>query len=465
MNNKKRFYTNMSSALLSQIIILCISMIVSFILPKMISIKDYSLWQLFVFYSSYTGIFLLGINDGFIVHNGGKEYHEFDKCELTAELIITFLLEIFIALILGLSILVFKPRRFYIFVGLIFYMIFQNIFSFVGGIHQSANNNKTYAYACIVERLIFVGLLLISMIFKNQQYYLYIIFNLISVFASLIVILRCTQLKFPNNKILFKTAIKNVIVNFNIGIKVMIANLSGTLIIGIGRILIERNWNIIVFGQVSLAISIVQLFLTFITKASIVLFPAIKQLNKEKANHVFKLLYLVITFLGPLILILFFPIKYIICLWLPNYKQSMIYLAFLLPISIFDSKMNLVYSTFLKMNRDENKLLLYNLISCFICFIFGLISVSLKMSIYCLLMIILFTLMIREFIVGTYVLQKIGVNMKFMLLEFISIMSFVYLALNVSTLYAVALFSSMYVFIIVILKKDLLKFYKGDVKR
>ena len=73
---KRKFMSNMSTTIFSQIFIMLISVILSFLLPKFLSVNNYSLWQVFVFYSSYTGVFLLGINDGFIIKNAGKEYKE-----------------------------------------------------------------------------------------------------------------------------------------------------------------------------------------------------------------------------------------------------------------------------------------------------------------------------------------------------------------------------------------------------
>lgn len=65
----------------------------------------------------------------------------------------------------------------------------------------------------------------------------------------------------------------------------------------------------------------------------------------------------------PIMYIVYLPLKYILLLWLPNYSQSIDYLSILLPICFFDSKMNLMGNTFLKVLSKQVVLLKINILT------------------------------------------------------------------------------------------------------
>ena len=60
----------------AQIIVLLFGVIRSLIVPILISVSDFAYWQMYLFYSSYVGIFALGFNDGIYLKYGGDQYEE-----------------------------------------------------------------------------------------------------------------------------------------------------------------------------------------------------------------------------------------------------------------------------------------------------------------------------------------------------------------------------------------------------
>ena len=53
-------------------------------------------------------------------------------------------------------------------------------------------------------------------------------------------------------------------------------------------------------------------------------------------------------------------------MWLPQYAESLRYMVILLPVCVFDGKMNLLCNTYLKVLRKERQLLYFNLIALFV---------------------------------------------------------------------------------------------------
>lgn len=80
MNNKAiNFIKNFSYSLSSNLISLIITTIVILIVPKLIGVKDYGYWQLYLFYTSYVGFLHFGWNDGIYLRYGGKEYKQLNQ--------------------------------------------------------------------------------------------------------------------------------------------------------------------------------------------------------------------------------------------------------------------------------------------------------------------------------------------------------------------------------------------------
>ena len=144
----------------------------------------------------------------------------------------------------------------------------------------------------------------------------------------------------------------------------MLANIAGMLVLGIVRFVVDAVWGIEIFGQLSFALSMVSFFMVFISQASMVLFPALRQSEEHGSFLVtfrflgtgFHCFYQPYTYFT-------LPAKWLLCLWLPQYGASLSLFALLLPLCLFDGKMSLVGTTFFKVLRMEGSLLIVNMIT------------------------------------------------------------------------------------------------------
>lgn len=69
--NYRALASNMATAFLAQGVSFLASVAMSLLVPKVLGVTAYGYWQLFVFYTSYSGFFLLGLNDGIYLIRGG----------------------------------------------------------------------------------------------------------------------------------------------------------------------------------------------------------------------------------------------------------------------------------------------------------------------------------------------------------------------------------------------------------
>ena len=72
----KGIIRNISYSFSANLLSLIVSAIMVMVVPKFLSVDDYGMWQLFLFYFSYLGFFHFGWEDGIYLRYAGKEFDE-----------------------------------------------------------------------------------------------------------------------------------------------------------------------------------------------------------------------------------------------------------------------------------------------------------------------------------------------------------------------------------------------------
>ena len=403
MNLKKKFIINIFYAFFSQAISLLASLLMSLIIPRYLSVTDYAYWQLFSFYSNYICITQFGIVDGIYLTMGGKKYEELDCDSLKAQHIIFSVFEMMIS-ILMIIVALFQvgiSAKLFIFVSLAVYNVIYNMSRFLGFLFQAVNYTKWFSVATIIDRTVILILCIGSILIKQIKWEYFVIIYILGMLISLIyTYVKGKNIFLSKNKIDLKSTIYKLFENAKIGIFLMLSNLASNLILGIGRQGIELRWGLKSFGTISFALSMVSFILVFINQTSLVLFPTIKNINKDKCLKIYNSLDLIFSLAGPVIYIAYLPVTLLLQIWLPQYKESLFYLMVLMPICIFDGKMQLLYNTFFKAFRKERLLLYINLVTVILsiglCGISICILNSLEAVVYSMLASVIFRTMISD---------------------------------------------------------------------
>ena len=348
-----------------------LSILMSLFLPKVLGVREYSYWQLFVFYISYAGFFHLGENDGMYLKQGGKDYNQLDYSLLNTDLFLITSFQI-VVMIVGCVVLgvtgMADQNRVFVLICTMIYMIIYNYSGYLSYVLQIANRIKEYSISVVIEKILFLIAVVIGIITNNTFFTVYIILNLATKTIGLLYsIVKCKEVVFA--KIHFS---RNVIYDFwdniKVGINLTFSSVAGMLVLGVGRNMIDAQWGVETFGKFSLAISLSNFMLQFISQISLVLFPALKRTDESKViNYYYKIQDLLsFAILG--VLLGYMPVYYLLRMWLPQYAESLRYMVILLPICVFDGKMNLLCNTYLKVLRKERQLLYFNLIALAISF-------------------------------------------------------------------------------------------------
>lgn len=443
---KRKAIHNIVYALTAQLVSIILSVFMALVVPKLLGVNDFSYWQLFLFYLSYVGFFHLGITDGMYLKIGGKEYDELDKKDLSSQFYFLAFIQIIFLLIIIICCTSFIKdnirRIILIYVGT--YMIIANLNWFLGYIFQATNKVKLYSISVMIDKIIFLLFLIICFVKKYDNLLVFLpIYISTTLVATIFSMIKANDI-IKTRPYPLKKSYKICLENSKIGLNLTLSSISSLLILGVGRFMIDKMWGIESFGKFSFSLSLTNFFLLFIAQISIVLFPTLRKVEEKTAKKLFVSFNEILDAFLPMIYIVYIPMKYILGLWLPQYKISLDYLAMLLPLCIFDGKNQMINNTYFKVLREEKKLLRINIITLIISSMLSFISVFIIKNIYCVIVSMLISISFRSVIGENCLYKKIKVkrNFKHTFLELI--LSFLFIIYNI-------LLDNVYAFVFTIL--------------
>lgn len=449
---------NFSYTLMANALSISISIILILIVPKYISIIDYGFWQLYVFYSSYTSYMSLGLTDGIYLRYGGKEYRHLEKPLFVSQfwflILFNFIVYLLIITIYGLN----SSNLDKIFIVVLscisgMLLVPRSLLNFT---LQATNRIKEYSVIILIERLVYF-ILVVSFLFIGIKDFRYLIVSdLIGKTLSLVYgIYISKELVFGKLADLRLTIIE-IKTNISVGIKLLIANLSSLLIIGIVRFFIEKSWGVETFGKVSLTLSISNILMVFINAISIVLFPVLRRISKDNLVSVYELMRttLLVTLFGLMVLI--YPIQLFLSEWLPNYSESFMYLSLLFPLCIFESKTSLLINTYLKTLRKESMMLKFNLFTVCLSFFITIINIYIIKNLTITILSIVFLLAIRSIISEIYLGKILKIRViKNIILEILLVLIFILVTWYFPIHFGVIIYITFYIVYLLLLKGEL----------
>lgn len=452
------FIKNMSYTISSNLISLIISTLVVLIVPKLIGIEEYGYWQLYIFYTSYVGFLHFGWNDGIYLRFGGEEYSNLDKRLFHSQFIELLGSQLFIAILiwLGSYFLVGDINRGFILQMVAIAMVLANTRLMFFYILQATNRIKEFAKLTMLDRIVYILLIVIFLLFGVRDFKLMIIADLVGKFISLFfAALSCKEIVFRRINTFYLT-ISESIKNISVGIKLMFANIASMLIIGIVRFGIERAWDVATFGKVSLTLNISNMMMIFINAVGVIMFPILRRTNQDKLANIYSTMrdFLMVILLG--FLIIYYPLKTIMVAWLPQYAESLLYMSLVFPMFIYEGKMALLINTYLKTLRREKVMLRINVISMILSLFMTYISTSIFVNLDIAILNIVILLAIRSVIAESYLAKELNIKVKKdVLLEVLLTLIFILTGWFINSWMTMIIYGIVYFIYLMIKRKDI----------
>ncbi|QHJ72396.1 oligosaccharide flippase family protein [Planococcus halotolerans] len=425
------FIRNFSYTLSSNLITMLISTIVILLVPKLIGVEAYGYWQIYLFYSAYVGFLHFGWNDGIYLRYGGQDYDKLDKRVFFSQFWLLTLIQIVFALLLILiSYFTLQDNNRLIIIKLTAVcMVLVNTRLMLIYLLQITNRVKEYAQIILMEKIIYCVLILILLLIGVKEFQFLIISDILGKFIALLYAIYCCRTIVINKISVLKFDIYETFKNISVGIKLMFANIASMFIIGTVRLGIERNWDVVTFGKLSLVLNISNLLMIFINAAGVIMFPVLKRINENRLPDIYIMTrtLLMVSLLS--LLVLYYPLYILLTAWLPAYNDSLIYMSILFPMCVFEGKMALLINTYYKALRKEKIMLIINLVIVALSIVFTIISTLILKNLTLAILSIIILLALRsiafEFILSK--IMKISLT-KDICLELIIISSFIFIS-------------------------------------
>lgn len=361
--NKRRLLQATATALTAQSVTMAVSALTVIFVARRLSPSEYGLWQFFLLIGSYGGLLHFGLCDGVYLRLGGADYGALDKVGEGSEFRYTSAIQTVLILVGVVGILAAGreiQRAPAIILALLYIPLF-NCAAYLGHILQATNRTVEYSASVIADRLIFALWTLLGIAVRSESF---VFFALGSILAKAVSLGYCA---FVTRKLVFSARgslpLKNIAKDIFSGSRLMIANLSGQLVIGAVRLAVIYRYGDAEFGRISLIITVANLFLQFISQISMVLFPVLRQADGETCQHIFGRMQDAAGLLLPLTFFAYLPLRRGIRIFLPEYTATAKYLILLLPICFLYSKTQLVGTTYLKVRGKAGTLMVLNLSS------------------------------------------------------------------------------------------------------
>lgn len=424
----KNSFNNLLFVSGSQLLVLIISVIRSLILPLFLTVDSYGYWQIYLFYSAYVGVFALGFNDGIYLRYGNKDYYELPFIKLRTSIrIFSLILLVFTISTVFLS---------YVLNGndnIRFALIFSSLNIFVIGltgffshVFQITNQFKKYSLFSVADKALVILTVALMFLLNNYDFKVIIVIDFLA--KVLIVLLManfCKELligKITSYKLGFKE-LKN---NISDGVKLLVANILGMLIIGMGRFLVQFFGNIEDFANYSFGITISGFVIIAVSAFSIVLYPTIKRLDKNNYKKYFQNINSFVSAFNFSTLLLYFPTYLFVIYFYSDFTEMLSYLNLLFVITILQSKMSILNNTFYKLLRKEREMLIINLCSIFLFIFLSPLLFYFTISIWNIAFISVVTMMIRSYASEIYLKNYMQIQFDYkLIIEVIIIILFI----------------------------------------
>lgn len=411
-NNTNTIVKNVFLSVFVQLISLFVSFLINLIVPRFISEYQYAYWQTYILYVNYVGILHFGLLDGIVLRYSQYDYEDLDKTVIRSQfkvlLGITTSISIASMLVCGFLLSdIYRNVFWLVSIG----MVTKNLVTYTSYTFQITNRINRYATVTIAQRVFFGIAVSALLLFKVTDFYWFCIADLCGDIVAIFLGALFNKGLYFGKSISIKETIKETKTNISSGFLLLIANWSSILLIGSAKMIVQWRWDELVFGKVSFSFSVSNLFLTFVTAISVVLFPTLKRMEQDKLPSLYRSIRNTISPVLFYAMLCYFPGCWILEKWLPAYQPSLVYLGILLPIIIYTSKVSLLTNNYLKAYRKEKAMLIINVVSVLVAFVLFALSAYVFNDLTMLLVCIVLVIMGRS-IVSEIVVMKM-INIKF----------------------------------------------------
>lgn len=431
---------------------LVIGILNGFFLPMAFSIDGYALFKTFTLYVTYAAVFSFGLSNGIYLLYGGKDEAEVDISKTKTYYFFLMKLQVVVCGIMFiLSYFILKDKAL-IFFSLIIFPL--QLIDFLRLYYRALGEFNKYSFLqAILVTFELLNTLFIVFYVKSQNPDLFIVIKILNHFVVAVLF---SLLFFRRDKVVkaAKLKCKDYFIVMKPGFVVLIADLMVTLIFSIDRWFIKSLFSVEEFAFYSFAVSILTLFLVFITSVTNIFYSSIsKKLQDSKYIADLKNCILIISSFFP---VSYFLLEYIVKAYLVRYVAALEVLWILILMLPFVSVINVLYINLYKASKSI-KIYFKNMVVILVIYFILIILAYIMIGTTAAVAWATFVVFVIWYFYSSYAFQGLKINMREVIYLLVLIAGFICIkAANLNLFLSVAITS-------VVLTANVMIFYKKDV--
>lgn len=382
----------------SQAIVLISGLIKVLIIPVLLGLTDYGYWQIYIFYTLYIGVLTFGYSDGLYLRYGGYDFKDlpFPRVRLANALYLV-MITVAAAALMVFAILNTDPNRQIVFFAVAANVVVLGVTSNISLTLQATNLMKGYAFLNSADKIFFC-LALLALFWDDFRTFEYLI--AVDLSAKVIVmamLLRQYRKLYIGPFTALADGAREFADSVSSGIQLLVANLSGMLVLGVGRIIVEYYGSLESYAYYAFATSLASVVLMSVTALSIVIYPTLRRKPQDQYVDYFNKTNRAYFAFALLMLVGYFPAVAFIDLIANEYAPVINFLNAIFIITVLQGKMQLINNTYYKALRLERQMLVANVTSLIIATVLSLVSFVLTQSILAIVYSALLTMLFRVY--------------------------------------------------------------------
>lgn len=354
------------SAIVTQGVILALSFITGFILPKYMGTEMYGYWQKYLFYLAYVNIVGLGFNDGLALFYSGVPYENLPNKRIRSGTRIFYIVVAAFTALLAILTYLFTAndpiqRK-------ILLMIVINIPSVclqcvTLTMFLSTNKTGIYNTISLVTRVLSVVFYLVMLYLQwtsaNSMMFADSLARLLISFVCFV----CGRKFLLGKDVDYKLGLIEFTEKSKAGLHITIGLIAAGLIPLAGRMVVEWAYPIKIYGVFSFAISLLSIVITFTNAAGLVVFPVLKTIDTGVLPSYYQKVSKIYSGLVYFAFLLYIPLVIIVGRFMTDYISSFAYIHIILAMCLPLGKVQLLINAYYKAFRMEKLFLVINLVS------------------------------------------------------------------------------------------------------
>jgi len=454
---KSKFLVHFLYVFVSQLISIASGVVKALVVPVLLGLTDFGYWQIYIFYTLYIGVFTLGYGDEIYLRYGGSDLTDLPLRRLRAAntLYIAILL-VGAAAVVTIAYMNDAPQRQLIFVAVAANILVLGVTSNISLTLQATNELKTFAFLSTADKIFFV-LALFVLVHENFRTFQFLIaVDLVSKFIVIAVLLYWYRPLFFGSYAKTAEGVKEAFASMGAGVQLLLANLSGMLVLGVGRLIVEYFGSLESYSYYAFSVSLSSIVLLGISALSIVIYPTLKRTSHENYLGLFRKTNKSYTIFLLLMLTAYFPSAAYIEHVAKEYAPVLQFLNAVFIITVLQGKMQLVNNTFYKALRLERQMLIANFSSFVIATALSFIGFVYTQSVLSIAYAALVTMLIRVYASEIFLNKHMGGRFDLViLLETIVFVLFLLFTVMLPPLVAAASWGVFVVTILILKRQEL----------